>query len=217
LPPLTRPCFLDGSVGGAVAEGATHRPRIHTKSYRPFRPQVDGRVFAISRIELETEGQVSRDRRCHIRTGLLRQPRWIVPSSKAPRGCGSQSGWRSFSRSPALRAVGRSQYWAIESRGYLPLFSGYTHFCQRSVVPPLACGRLNWRIIMMSSRSVVSHRSGANRDRPPFDGKPERKYQRPETRRPSRSRPPFATRRASSRTRFGTAVHGVTSFKPAPR
>jgi lipoyl-dependent peroxiredoxin len=46
--------FLDGSVGGAVTERAT--TRIHTKATVQFGPVTGG--FAISHIELETEGQV---------------------------------------------------------------------------------------------------------------------------------------------------------------
>ena len=51
----SRGVFLDGSVGGAVAEG----PRTDThpyESYRPFRPG-DGRFCDLPH-ELETEGQV---------------------------------------------------------------------------------------------------------------------------------------------------------------
>jgi len=46
--------LLDGSVGGAVTEG----PRTDAHPYDSYRPFWSGNRTAISRIELETEGQV---------------------------------------------------------------------------------------------------------------------------------------------------------------
>src|ERR1700756_5106793 len=61
-----RGVFLDGSVGGAVAEGP--RPDTHPhESYRPFRPS-DGRFRDLPHRARHCRPS-SRHRRCHIRTG----------------------------------------------------------------------------------------------------------------------------------------------------